>query len=146
MLWEIIVKGYNPIKSVCPLSCMHIIYYESFTVIWALILMANSNYVAPILKVRDTVGFQNIVVLHIGSRYSFILLFAMLRKYIFWITIKNRTLSLNASKKVILFNENVVLSEKKCANVADLMQREMFHVKTWQWIIFDRRKNLKIGL
>ena len=26
--------------------------------------MANSNYVAPILKVRDTVGFQNIVVLH----------------------------------------------------------------------------------
>ena len=43
---------------------MHIIYYESFTVIWALILMANSNYVAPILKVRDTVGFQNIVVLH----------------------------------------------------------------------------------
>ena len=64
MLWEIIVKGYNPIKSVCPLSCMHIIYYESFTVIWALILMANSNYVAPILKVRDTVEFQNIVVLH----------------------------------------------------------------------------------
>ena len=43
---------------------MHIIYYESFTVIWALILMANSNYVAPILKVRDTVEFQNIVVLH----------------------------------------------------------------------------------
>ena len=26
--------------------------------------MANSNYVAPILKVRDTVEFQNIVVLH----------------------------------------------------------------------------------
>ena len=43
---------------------MHIIYYESFTVIWALILMANSNYVAPLLKVRDTVEFQNIVVLH----------------------------------------------------------------------------------
>ena len=62
---------------------MHIIYYESFTVIWALILMANSNYVAPILKVRDTVEFQNIVVLHIGSCNSFILLFAMLREYIF---------------------------------------------------------------
>lgn len=43
---------------------MHIIYYESFTVIWALILMANSNYVAPLLKVRDTVEFQNIAVLH----------------------------------------------------------------------------------
>ena len=26
--------------------------------------MANSNYVAPLLKVRDTVEFQNIVVLH----------------------------------------------------------------------------------
>ena len=26
--------------------------------------MANSNYVAPILKVHDTVEFQNIVVLH----------------------------------------------------------------------------------
>ena len=64
---------------------MHIIYYESFTVIWALILMANSNYVATILKVRDTVEFQNIVVLHeyIGSCNSFILLFAMLREYIF---------------------------------------------------------------
>ena len=60
---------------------MHIIYYESFTVIWALILMANSNYVAPILKVRDTVEFQNIVVLH---EYKFdLLLFAMLREYIF---------------------------------------------------------------
>ena len=43
---------------------MHIIYYESFTVIWALILMANSNYVATILKVRDTVEFQNTIVLH----------------------------------------------------------------------------------
>ena len=26
--------------------------------------MANSNYVAPLLKVRDTVESQNIVVLH----------------------------------------------------------------------------------
>ena len=26
--------------------------------------MANSNYVAPLLKVRDTVEFENIVVLH----------------------------------------------------------------------------------
>ena len=43
---------------------MHIIYYESFTVIWALILMANSNYVAKLLNVRDTVEFQNILVLH----------------------------------------------------------------------------------